>query len=148
MMVERKKAAQGIRQQAKALTKVQVEKLEDTRMLLLAHRFASMKLRNEALEFVFKFNGVTYWEELMCVGYNPDLAQLEAVVAVKRQTGYIGNLCTDGSTEYIRFFIDWQDGTGFHDVGLTSFKAYDISDAPPGPQHPISHMVYLGLDDE
>ncbi len=90
---------------------------------------------------------ITYWEEVTCLGYQPDLGQLEAVVSVKRSNGYNGGLCTNGSTEYLRFFIDWNDGTGFHDVGLTSFKAFDISDNPPGPQHPIKYMVYLTLDD-
>ncbi len=90
----------------------------------------------------------TYWEELVCVGFNPELGQLEAVVSIKRSTGYSGGLCTDGSTEYVRFFIDWGDGHGFQNVGLTSFKAHNISDVPPGPQHPLHYMVYLPLDDE
>ncbi len=91
--------------------------------------------------------GNTYWEELTCVGFNPQLIQIEAVVSVKQETGYSGGLCSDGSTEYVRFFVDWKDGTGFQNVGLTSFKAYDISDLPPGPQHPLQYMVYLPLDE-
>jgi hypothetical protein len=47
----------------------------------------------------------------------------------------------------VRFFVDWGDGSGFQDAGLTSFKAYDISEAPAGPQHPMSHMVYLELQE-
>lgn len=96
---------------------------------------------------VTKIVSNTYWEELTCVGFNPELVQLEAVVSIKRSTGYNGDLCTDGSTEYVRFFIDWGDGTGFHDVGLASFKAHDISDLPPEPQHPLKYIVYHSLDE-
>lgn len=91
-------------------------------------------------------NGIVHWEELECVGFNPEISRLEAVVCIKQSAGYSGNLCANGSTEYIRFFIDWKDGSGFQDVGLTSFKAYDISDVPAGPQHPLKHMVFLDLD--
>jgi hypothetical protein len=90
--------------------------------------------------------GTTYWEELECVGYNPELSQLEAVVNVKQSGGYSGNLCTLGSPEFVRFFLDFKDGSGFQDFGLTSFRAHDISEAPAGPQHPISYMVSVEVD--
>jgi len=123
----------------KKFTKEEIKKLKLTRTTLLANLDAKSTMN---------IHGNTYWEELMCVGFNPQLTQLEAVISVKRSTGYSGGLCSNGSTEYIRFFIDWGDGNGFQDVGLTSFKAYDISNAPPGPQHPLKYMVYLPLDDD
>ena len=89
--------------------------------------------------------GNTTWEELTCVGFNPQLSLLEAVVSIKQSTGYSGGLCTAGSPEYVRFFVDY--GAGFQDAGVTSFRAHDISDAPPGPQHPIEYLVQLPLDD-
>jgi hypothetical protein len=89
---------------------------------------------------------ITYWEQLTCVGYNPMLSLLEAVVSIKQPTGYGGDLCSSGSKEYIRFFVDW--GSGFQHVGLTSFEVHDISDAPPGLQHPLEYMVFFELDDK
>ena len=86
--------------------------------------------------------GSILWEQLTCVGYNPDTSKLEAVVAIKLPTGYSGGLCTNGSTEFVRFFIDW--GGGFVDAGLTSFKAHDIPDSPT-LQHPIEYSVELAL---
>jgi hypothetical protein len=115
--------------------------------LLLSNPNYFGNIVNSPLPVVKKMVGNTYWEELTCVGFNPELAQLEAIVSIKQTTGYSGGLCTNGSTEYVRFFIDWGDGNGFQDVGLASFKAYDISDLPPGPQHPLKYMVYLPLDD-
>ena len=97
---------------------------------------------------LFKFpTSITSWEELTCAGYNPQFRRLEAVVSVKQTNGYNGNLCSNASTEYVRFFVDFKDGGGFRDMGYTSFKVADISNAPPGPQHPLSYLAYLFIDD-
>lgn len=90
---------------------------------------------------------ITAWEELKCVGYHPQQRRLEAVVDLKQSSGYLGTLCGASSREYVRFYVDFQDGAGFRDLGASSFKASDISDAPPGPQHPLSYLVYLYIDD-
>ncbi len=104
-------------------------------------------LINQAAPF-FEFpNNITYWEQVMCTGYNPYYQRLEAVVNVKQATGYSGNLCSKGSMEYVRFFVDFKDGAGFQDMGYTSFKVADISNNPPGPQHPLSYLAFLFIDD-
>src|SRR5215468_3801138 len=76
------------------------------------------------------------------------MMRLEAIVNIKQSTGYNGNLCSNASREYVRFYVDFKDGGGFNDMGLASFKSADISDLPPGPQHPLSYMVYLYINDE
>src|SRR5258708_10953393 len=58
----------------------------------------------------------TAFEELTCVGFNPATNVLEATIAIKQPTGYGGDLCQQGSTEYIRFFVDY--GGGRLDAGL------------------------------
>ncbi|GGA85416.1 hypothetical protein [Puia dinghuensis] len=92
-------------------------------------------------------SGDTFWEELNCIGFNPAQSRLEATVSIKQTTGYSGGQCTFGSTEYIRFFVDW--GSGYVDAGLTSFSVFDVPETPPGPgiHHPLSYMVYILLDD-
>jgi hypothetical protein len=101
------------------------------------------------VNLVFKnaiaFQGDTAWEELTCVGFNPALDELVAVVSIKQTSGYQGGLCVNGSTEYVRFFVDW--GGGLTDVGLASFQAHDIPNVAPNPSHPIQYMVRLGIDD-
>lgn len=133
---------------SRGLTGERLKAMKKTRELLLARNFTRQFSPSKTLEAELAFAGITHWEELTCVGFNPERSQLEAVVQIKRSSGYSGGLCTDGSTEYVRFFVDWNDGAGFNDVGLTSFKAFDISNAPAGPQHPLSHMVFLPLDDD
>src|SRR5690349_17996200 len=91
-------------------------------------------------------NGITSWEELGCVGYNPELSLLEAMVTIKRSTGYSGGLCTAGSTEFVRFFVDYEDGAGWQDEGVATVQVHDISDVDPGPQHPLRYLVQLPLN--
>ena len=63
--------------------------------------------------------GDTAYEQLVCVGYQPQLAQLNAVVHLKLSNGYAGDICTSGSTEYVKFFSSSRrrrdlDRTGSH----------------------------------
>lgn len=91
-------------------------------------------------------NGITLWEELGCVGYNPELSLLEATITIKRSTGYSGGLCTAGSTEFVRFFVDYEDGAGWQDEGIATVQVHDIADDDPGPQHPLRYLVQLPLN--
>ena len=52
---------------------------------------------------VFEKIGDTFYEELTCLGYNPDTEILAAVVRIKQGSGYLGGPCTAGSQEYVRF---------------------------------------------
>jgi hypothetical protein len=90
------------------------------------------------------FTGNTTWEQLTCVGYNPQTSALEAVVAIKQQAGYSGGLCSPGSKEFVRFFIDY--GSGFEDLGYTSFDVHDIPNAL-AVVHPIDYVVQMPLPD-
>jgi hypothetical protein len=82
-----------------------------------------------------KFN--TTYEELVCVGLQPQMDRLEAVFKINRPTGYGGDICALGSYEYVRFFVDLHDNGIFHDVGLTSLRVHDI----PGAK-PLCYSVY------
>ncbi len=74
---------------------------------------------------VTKKVGDTTYEELTCVGYNPDTDILTAIVEVKQIAGYSGGPCTDGSHEYVRFYLDYGDGT-WVDHGATAFNVHDL----------------------
>jgi len=66
------------------------------------------------------------------------------VVEIKLQTGYSGGLCSLGSKEFVRFFIDY--GSGFEDLGYASFDVHDISDNR-AVVHPIEYVVQMPLPD-
>jgi hypothetical protein len=91
---------------------------------------------------VVEIVGNTSYEELTCVGYNPDLALIEATVQIKLPSGFLGDLCSAGSWEYVRFFVDY--GSGWIDVGLGSFNAHDLANTPDcegSPDKPLSYVV-------
>ena len=69
----------------------------------------------------------TSYEELGCVGYNPEFRRIEAVVYIKRHTGYGGGLCGAGSREYVRFYLSFDDGATWEDQGDVSFVVWDLA---------------------
>jgi hypothetical protein len=69
--------------------------------------------------------GDTTYEELTCVGYNPDTDILTAIVRVKLTSGYSGGPCTHGSREFVRFYLDYGPG-GWVDHGVASFNVHDL----------------------
>ena len=105
--------------------------------LLLDRHFRELKKSAEGVPP----SGDTAFEQLVCVGYQPQLKQLNAVVSLKQSNGYSGNICSAGSTEYVKFFASTDDGASWTELGLTSFTAWDV----PGP-HPLEFDVTLGVD--
>jgi hypothetical protein len=87
----------------------------------------------------------TYYEELTCVSYSPRLDRLEATFLVKRPNGYAGDLCSSGSREYVRFYVDY--GAGWQDAGLAGAEVHDIpvgTDCREDRTHPLAYVC--GLD--
>lgn len=76
--------------------------------------------------------GNTTFEELGCVGYQPQTERLEAVVYVNQPSGYGGRLCSPGTQEYVRFFASWNNGATWSDLGLAAFNAWDIPEGTEG----------------
>jgi len=68
------------------------------------------------------------YEEINCIGYNPETRIMEATFNIKRSSGYTGNLCTSGSREYVRFYMDFHDGAGWIDQGVVAVNVHDIPD--------------------
>lgn len=84
----------------------------------------------------------TTYEELTCIGLHPQGNRLEAVVNVKRHSGYGGGTCTDGSVEYVRFFV--KRPAGWHDLGVATFTSHDLPAASPLP---VSYSVEMAMDE-
>jgi hypothetical protein len=100
-----------------------------------------------SLNAVKPMTGNSKYEELTCVGFNPDLNRLEATLQIKLPFGYQGNLCTGGSTEYVRFFIDY--GGGWQDVGVAAVNVHDIpnqTDCSKLADKPLTYVVTHTLD--
>ncbi|TFH13547.1 hypothetical protein E4H04_11780 [Candidatus Bathyarchaeota archaeon] len=74
----------------------------------------------------------TKYEEIKCIGYKPDEDLLYAVINVKLPYGYKGGLCSDGSIEYVRFYVDWNSDGNYNDAdedaGIAALNVHDIPD--------------------
>ncbi|HET7488618.1 MAG TPA: hypothetical protein VFJ85_11865 [Acidimicrobiales bacterium] len=112
-------------------------------------RFASLLVQEpEYFQKIFPVSGSTIFEQLTCVGLEPDQHALYATIAVKHTTGYGGDLCTRaGGREYVRFFVDWNGDGDFtdaaEDLGVASVAVHDI----PGPK-PLVYSVTVPLTRE
>jgi hypothetical protein len=104
--------------------------------LLLSNPNYFGNLQNSPLKPVKKIIANSSYEELKCVGFNPQLNRLEGVVWIKRTTGYDGGICTSGSLEYVSFFLSYDNGAAWLPQGTMSFPVYDV----PGP-HPLEYAV-------
>ncbi len=99
---------------------------------------------------VLELTGNTAFERLGCVALNPDVEVLEATVQIRRSTGYGGDLCSLGSTEWVRFYLSYDDGKTWSDVGLGSFAAHDIPDSADCARQltkPLTYTVGYPLRD-
>jgi hypothetical protein len=84
------------------------------------------------IETLLNTNGDTTFEQLNCVGLNPNIDQLVGIINVKLANGYSGDPCSAGSKEYVAFWVDWNDGTGWHYVGTNSVTVHDFTTIPKG----------------
>jgi hypothetical protein len=95
---------------------------------------------------IFPLKYDTNFEELTCIGFNPDRNLLEAVIQVKQPTGYSGGDCSPGSFEYIRFFVDY--GSGFQDAGLAAINVHDVPgerDCAKDSEKPLSYSASVRI---
>lgn len=106
--------------------------------LLLSNPNYFGNIENSPLKHVKKIVANDSYEQLKCVGYNPQLNRLEGVVWIKQNTGYNGGICTNGSLEYVSFFLSYDNGATWLTQGTTSFPVYDV----PGP-HPLEYAVSI-----
>ena len=121
-------------------THVPVERL-NFKALLLANPNHFGTLKNTKFPAAADVQGNTSFEAVTCVGYNSELHRIEATVQLKQSAGYLGDLCSLGTQEYVRFFASFDNGATWTDAGMSSFTAHDL----PRPQT-IMHAVGVGFN--
>jgi hypothetical protein len=66
------------------------------------------------------------YEELECVGLDYATETLVATLKIKRRTGFSGDLCDQGSKEFISFWVDWNDDCTWEYINTVELKVHDI----------------------
>lgn len=66
------------------------------------------------------------YEELECVGLDYNTESLVATLKIKKNTGYSGNLCDNGSKEYVAFWINWGDPCNWQYLDTVQLTVHDI----------------------
>ena len=89
-------------------------------------------LGESAFPPIIEVSGNTFYEELGCVGYQPQQERLEGVVYIYQPSGYGTDICGLGTPEFVRFYISYDHGVTWDDQGATSFQAYNIPEGTEG----------------
>ena len=84
-----------------------------------------------------KEHGDVSYEELKCIGLDPNSPDtLVGIIQIKKSSGYSGGLCSQGSTEFVTFWADFDDNGSFETcLGTAQVQVYDLDDVPPEGVH-------------
>jgi hypothetical protein len=115
------------------------------RALVLANPNYFGNVEGSKLTPVLNIQVNTTYEEIGCVGFQPQFNRLDAVVFVNQPAGYGGGICGPGTPEYVRFYLSDDSGASWQDVGLTSFAAFDIPAGTVGPRR-LEYAVTLQIN--
>ncbi len=98
---------------------------------------------SKLLSIIMDMDYDTTYEDIQCVSLNRDMNKLHAAVHIKRSSGYLGDLCTTGSSEYVAFYMDF--GSGWEYMGTSSVEVHDIPTivTPDGLWYDVSLGVNL-----
>ncbi|HWI52895.1 MAG TPA: hypothetical protein VNT01_12225, partial [Symbiobacteriaceae bacterium] len=139
-LVQPSEVAAGLEKNALIPQRLPVERRQ-FRDLILSNPNYFGTIPGSSLKLVKAMAANTTYEELGCIGYNPETEQLHAVVTVKKPSGYASGLCGAGSPEYVRFYL-WDEATAaWVDQGVTLAVAHDMPHAEP-----INYAVTLQIN--
>ena len=129
-------------QKSAAAIDIEVERTS-FRQLVIQNPNYFGNLKQSSFKPVKQIQGNTRFEELGCVGFQPQMNLLNAIVYVKQPLGFGGGLCGAGSEEYVRFYVSFDGGMTWTDLGLTAFNAFDVPEPPDKPFQRLEYAVAL-----
>jgi hypothetical protein len=108
------------------------------RALLLASPDYFGKITSNSFKAVLRIQQNTAYESIGYVTYCHSLEQLQATIHINDCTGYSDS--GSASNEYVRFYLSYDDGSSWHDQGLSSISVCNF----PGPK-PQQETVAIGI---
>ncbi|MET0091219.1 MAG: hypothetical protein ABW068_14595 [Candidatus Thiodiazotropha sp.] len=119
-----------------------------TRNILLSQTADERSMPWDVVRYAQRHSEVTYWEALLCAAFLPRANKLVAVVSRRQADGYSGLLRQQGSIEYVRFFVDWDDESRSHSSGLCQFRVRDTEQIGTVQAVPVCHLVSVPFEGE
>jgi len=118
---------------------------ESFKLMLLANPNYFGNLAESSFKPVKTICCNTRYEKLVCLGYQPQRKQLEAVVHVYQPSGYGTDICGSGTPEFVRFYLSFDKGASWQDQGMTSFQAHNIPEGTEGKRR-LEYAASLKVD--
>jgi hypothetical protein len=110
------------------------------RALLLANPNHFGKVPAASFVSVLKIQEDTTYECISCIGYDPQCEQLCATIDIKQAFGYSGDAFTNGSEEFVRFYLSYDGGAKWLDQGMRSVSVFDAH-LPRSLEHKVTLEV-------
>src|SRR4030095_3941947 len=85
----------------------------------------------KTVEILEKLKANTSYEEIECLGLDYKKEFLVATIKIKKPYGYLGNLCTKGSKEYVSFWADWDNHCKWTFLGIKEINVHDLETSFP-----------------
>jgi hypothetical protein len=117
-----------------------------TRNVLLSQPHDERTMPWDVVRYAQRHSEVTHWEALLCAAFLPKADKLVAVVSRRQSEGYSGLLRQQGSLEYVRFFVDWDDDACHQSSGLCQFRVRDVEQIGPDQPVPACHLVSVPFE--
>lgn len=139
---ELKKAVQ---KSAATMQQAYTKERESFKALLLSNPNYFGNLSGSKFTPVVSISTNTFYEDLGCVGYHPQQKRLEGVVYINQPSGYGTDICGPGSSEFVRFYLSFDNGVSWQDQGMTSFQVHNIPEGTEGSKR-LEYAVSLPVN--
>lgn len=152
-MKEEKVSGEKIKEEKVILKRAEISEIESKELrsnftkLMLENPNYFGNIKNSKQKATVMMVQNTTYEKIAEIGYNPYHEVLYSIINIKNSYGYSGALCSPGSNEYVRFYVDFNGDGDFtdanEDAGAASVNVHDI----PGAK-PLSYCVSVKLNPE
>ncbi len=95
------------------------------RALLLTNPNYFEKIPSSSFSAVLNIQQDTTYESISSLLYDSEIDRLTAAIDVKQLSGYSSEILVRGSEEFVRFYLSYDGGSKWHDLGMRSVTVAD-----------------------
>ena len=95
------------------------------RALLLTNPNYFAKIPASSFGAVLNIQQDTTYESIYCLTYDAETEEFSVAIDVKKPTGYSSEILVRGSEEFVRFYLSYDGGSQWHDLGMRSVNVCD-----------------------